>query len=75
MGYEKKLSDICEKSGLHNLDKQEIETINKIRQKFSHGGVDNADIGKYGNLNTKLNEMIIAVIKKEIEKNLISELT
>ncbi|GHV76415.1 hypothetical protein AGMMS49942_12360 [Spirochaetia bacterium] len=67
-GMRKKLDDICKKSGLNNLTRQEIESINIIRSKFSHGTVDdNFDIEKYRSLNKKLNEIIICLIKKEIE--------
>ena len=68
-GINRKIDEISAKSNTINLSKKEIKNIVKIRSILSHGGVDeNFDFEKYCELSRKLNEIIVNIVKEEIDK-------
>jgi hypothetical protein len=68
-GLKRKIYDISLKSKITSFTKEEIETIIKIRSTLSHGSTNETmNFDKLAELCKKLNEMIISIIKYEIDK-------
>jgi hypothetical protein len=67
-GIRRKICAIMEKVNLDNLSKNEIDNLMSIRGQIAHGNIEkDFDLETYIQLNEKLNEIIINIVKLEID--------